>query len=135
MRAGDIVASPWTWVVWVICIAACWYAKRDLLSGFMVGMFAPIVLAAVWFASLLVLLLPYRLLDWVAPDAVDSVVRAFAGLPEAARHVLHPAALLTAALFALYCWSERANGGLPASHMPRTSQRDDPNPFSRRLRH
>lgn len=128
--AGDILSSPYFWILTGTCILCGWWAKRSLIDGIILGGIAPLILVPVWFVATIIL--PF--LSFFAPELIESAFIFYKGLPEDTAILLFPSTFITAVLFLMFCRMERSLAGLPSGYQPRRPQSGDHNPFSRPIR-
>lgn len=65
---GDILASPFFWVLTVGCIAACIYAKRNVAVGIITGIFAPLIIIPIYIIAALAINVPHFLVRKMFPE-------------------------------------------------------------------
>lgn len=135
MNIGDLVVSPYTWIVVGICFVGCCYAKRNCANGILFGVVAIGMVGPMWMVMFLALFGPWLALEKMFPEMTSSAVALFASWPEWACFVFHPATLLTGALFLLYCKVERGNTGIVAGYVLPRPRGASYNPFLRIHRH
>jgi hypothetical protein len=129
MTLGDVIYSPISWGVLSVCIAGGWYAKKSLFEGFLTGLVAPVFLAFIWGVLYIASAFPYALLSVVWPEGVASVTEFYASLSWQTGLLLHPATLVTACLFAMFCRLERQLDGKARGYAPRRVRLGARNPF------
>jgi len=112
----DIVSSPYTWLLFVLCVAGITYAKRCFLDGLILGWFAPIILSAFWYLALFVFALGISLLELIVPKTVVLLESFLSSLPPEVVFLIHPSTAITTFLFVLYCRIERNNSFSSSSY-------------------
>ncbi|MEM7144592.1 MAG: hypothetical protein AAF591_05625 [Verrucomicrobiota bacterium] len=131
---GEVLASPYTWATFAICVLGGWYAKRCLVDGIIVGGIASLILVPVWIVAGMALIVPRLIVELVYPGFGAWVGGLVAGWPFWATLLVHPATGVTGVLFFLYCRAERENSGAPAVYTPYESEVARHNVLSRRFR-
>ena len=109
---GDLLVSPYLWLVLAISFAGGWYSKRSLSGGFLSALVAPLVLCPIWFLLCLVLAIPLAILNHFVPEFVVTITEFFGSWPEFLQFLLHPASVITFFLFAFFCHSDRETAHL-----------------------
>jgi hypothetical protein len=104
------------------------------VDGLIVGWFASLLLFPVWVVMGLASVIPYTLLELVVPSLFAWVAEHVDTWPEAAQILAHPATVLTAIGFVVYCRIERGNSGTVPAVMPRVRKEASHNAFSYPLR-
>jgi hypothetical protein len=131
---ADILSSPYTYILMFVAALGGYYAKGTIIDAVIIGGLAPLILAPVWFVAMLATTIFSQPVHFIAPDLLPAIADATASWHPLIRFVVSIPTIVTAALFALYCHSEREGRDLPSGYTSRTPQTFDHNPFSRPLR-
>lgn len=106
MQMSDVVESPITWILTGICIVGCIYAKRNVVSGVITGIMAPMVIVPLWIVSGLAVNVPHLMVRSMFPDLLPYLQDSpspWAALLLFTTYPGNVATLITAALFIWYC--------------------------------